>query len=563
MKARRLEKPVRWRTWALLGLVAVSLGLSGCQLLKPAPAGAIAVENKASFAPTEVQETVVGKPGGAKLMLAGFQPAGDQTPATDSGPEIASNAANKDAAKLNAGAEATAIDAPVALDLASALREAGVDNPTIALAQERIREALAGQLAARAMLMPSINLGSNFRLHRGALQDDPGFLFDPHSQGLFVGAGAGAVGTGAVTIPGVWLFSYLADAVYEPIVASQVVSADRAKARAVQNTILLNVSTVYLRLVAAEARVEILRQAQADINEIVRITTAFANSGEGAVADARRATANAEFVQRQIHGAEGDRQAAAARLAGLLSLDPSAAIRTPGGLVESFRLVDENADLDNLIAEALHTRPELAARAAEIQEAQTRFRQERARPWLPLVAVGYSAGAFGGGSNLVSTKFSNLQDRSDFSVLAAWNIQNLGVGNRARVSRAGSLVGQANAAYQAVVNQVRDEVASAQAAARMAARQAQTARSSLSAAEEAFRLDTERIRQGQGRPIEALDSFRQLVEARLELLRSIVAFDIAQMQLWVAMGSSPMAAAYSRANDVPPTAASHEPSWRQ
>jgi outer membrane protein TolC len=428
---------------------------------------------------------------------------------------------------------------PTVMDLATALRLAGVDNPTISLAQERIQEALAGQLGARSLLLPSINVGTNFRLHRGAYQDDPGFLLQPNSQGLFVGAGAGAIGTGAVAIPGVWLFSYLADSIYEPIVASQRVNESRAEAQGVQNAILLNVATAYLQLVAANARLEILHRAEADVGEIARITAAFAKSGEGVTSDARRAAANSEMVRRQIHGAEGDVRAASAILSGLLSQDPTSTILTPGEIVESFRLVEEDADLEALIVVAIRSRPELAARAAEIDEAQTRLRQERARPWLPLVAVGYSAGLFGGGSNLVSTNFSSLQDRADFSVLAAWNIQNMGLGNRADVSRARAVVGQANAEYQTTVNQVRKEVAEAQAAAKTAARQVEVAKAAVSIAEEGFRLDADRIKLGQGRPIEALDSFRQLLSARLELLRAIIAFDVAQFRLWVALGSTP------------------------
>jgi hypothetical protein len=54
-----------------------------------------------------------------------------------------------------------------------------------------------------------------------------------------------------------------------------------------------------------------------------------------------------------------------------------------------------------------------------------------------------------------------------------------------------------------------------------------------------FRLEAERIKLGQGRPIETLDSFRQLLQSRLELSRAIVAFDVAQFQLFVALGSNP------------------------
>ena len=528
--------------WAAAGLGFASLGLAGCQSVRERstnqPAPAIGTLSRWS---DDKSTHAVDTSDSSALVLGSLQTAREEKlpAATDD-----LGRAAREEADVRGPASATngdQTDAATVMDLATALRLAGVDNPTISLAQERIQEALAAQLGARSLLLPSINVGTNFRLHRGAYQDDPGFLIQPNSQGLFVGAGAGAIGTGAVAIPGVWLFSYLADSIYEPLVAGQRVNENRADAQGVQNTILLNVATAYLQLVAANARLEILRRAEADVGEIARITAAFAKSGEGVTSDARRAAANVEMVRRQIGEAEGDVKAASARLSALLSQDPTSTIHTPGELVESFRLVEEDADLEALIAVAIRSRPELAARAAEIDEAQTRLRQERARPWLPLVAVGYSAGLFGGGSNLVSTNFSSLQDRADFSVLAAWNIQNLGMGNRADVSRARAVVGQANAEYQTSVNMVRKEVAEAQAAAKTAARQVEVAKTAVSIAEEGFRLDADRIKLGQGRPIEALDSFRQLLSARLEILRAIIAFDVAQFRLWVALGSTPEA----------------------
>lgn len=430
------------------------------------------------------------------------------------------------------------------IDLGVALRLAGVDNPMISLAQERIQEALAGQLAARSLLLPSVNVGGNFRLHRGALQDDPGFLRMPNSQSLYLGAGAGTVGAGTVTIPGVWLFSHLGDAIYEPLAARQRVVARQSEARAVRNAVLFDVAAAYLQLVEAEARLVFLRRGESDVSEIVRITAAFAKTGEGAPSDANRAAANAELVRRQVCEAEGGIAAASARLSRLLTLDPSAWLRTPGGPIEAFRLVPEDTALDSLVAIAVKSRPELAARSAAVQEAQTVERQERVRPWLPLLAVGYSSGRFGGGSNLVEDEFGPLKGRSDFTVLAVWNIQNLGVGNHARVSRADAVVGRAVSEYELMLNQVRQEVAEAQAGAQTAAKQTEAAKAALSAAEEGFRLETERIWLGQGRPIEALDSFRQLLETRLDLVRAVIAFDIAQFRLFVAIGSSPEAGQY-------------------
>jgi outer membrane protein TolC len=437
------------------------------------------------------------------------------------------------------------------IDLGVALRLAGADNPTVNLAREQVREALAGQLAARSLLLPTVNVGGNYRFHNGPLQDDPGEFRNVTLQSGYFGLGAVAVGANPVAVPGVRLFAHLGDAVYEPLAARQRVAVRRSDAQAVQNRILLEVAVAYLELIGAEARLDVLRRAEADVDEIARVTAEFARTGQGAPPDANRAGANAELIRRQLRQAEGGVAVASARLARLLSLDPSLRLRSPGGPVESFRLAPENANLEGLLAVGVQARPETVARAAAIREAQVRIRQEKVRPFVPTLSVGYSAGTFGGGGTLAAANSSPWSGRSDFDVIAVWNVQNLGVGNHARVRAANAAFGQAVAGYDAALNQIRREIAEAQADARSAAQQIEAARVALAGAEEGFKLEKQRVNRAEGRPIEALDSFRQLTDARLDLVAALIAYDVAQFRLFVALGNNPAAGPSSCASDVP------------
>jgi hypothetical protein len=47
------------------------------------------------------------------------------------------------------------------------------------------------------------------------------------------------------------------------------------------------------------------------------------------------------------------------------------------------------------------------------------------------------------------------------------------------------------------------------------------------------------VKRAEGRPIEALDSFRQLTDARLDLIAALIAYDVAQFRLFVALGNVP------------------------
>ena len=53
------------------------------------------------------------------------------------------------------------------IDLESALRLAGAENPELLRARERVLEATAIRQLAAAQLLPNLNLGTNYDLHRG------------------------------------------------------------------------------------------------------------------------------------------------------------------------------------------------------------------------------------------------------------------------------------------------------------------------------------------------------------------------------------------------------------
>lgn len=439
------------------------------------------------------------------------------------------------------------------IDLAAAFQLAGIDNPTINLAREATREALARQQFAQALMLPNLSVGSSFHMHRGNLQSGQGTIRDVDRQDLYAGAGARAIGSQTVGIPGVRLFSHLGDAIYEPLAARQNVEARRSISTATENQVLLAVAGAYFDLVGAEVRLEAMRKSETDLEEVNRLTAAYAKRGQGRVGDAHRAEANLELLHRQIQDAEEQVAAASARLSGLLSLDPTMRLHTPGGILQPLTLIDEKADLATLIENAMMNRPEVRARLQQIAEARTRVRQEKVRPFLPLLSVGYSAGTFGGGSNLTaagitqtdgsvvtSPSFGRFDGRSDFDVFAVWTLRNAGAGNRAVVWRTEALTGQAIAALEDTRNEIRREISEALADAQSAARQIDTTREQLRIAEEGFREEMTRIKQVVGRPLETIDSFRQLLDARQEILAAVIAYNAAQYRLLVAVGFSPL-----------------------
>ncbi|MFO0866194.1 MAG: hypothetical protein U0744_16355 [Gemmataceae bacterium] len=322
------------------------------------------------------------------------------------------------------------------ISLEEALKRAGFANPTIALANEGIAAGEALRLQARSLLLPNIVAGLNVRLHEGNLQTARGVISNNPINSLFVGAGAEARGGGTVGVPGVRMIAHLGDALLEPRLAELRLSVLQSDAHAISRRVLADVLTRYLELCAANARLAAFRETIAELQEIVRITRNFAKAGQGRVGDAERAESELLLLTAEEQRLEGEQVVAAAALARLLDMEPSFPLKPADDMPPMLEWFDPTLNLDALLPQAERLRPELASRSAAIAFGQTRIRQERLRPFLPTLSVGYSAGTFGGGGSATPSAFSSFGSREDFDAYAVWTLRGLGLGNRAEVQRA-------------------------------------------------------------------------------------------------------------------------------
>jgi outer membrane protein TolC len=458
----------------------------------------------------------------------------------------------KQAPSISTGVVTPAIPSPETvreISLTDCLDLAGIENPTIRIAEQEVQSSLALQAKARALLLPSLTIGANYHLHNGPFQGSVGVIRKVDSQSLYYGFGARTLAAETVAYPGLWLFAHLGDAIYEPLVARQVVSNRQFTATATRNQVLLDVATRYLALLQAEGRLAVLRQSEMDFQEVVRLTANFAATGQGLEANADRARTDLLLLQFQERGAQEEVAVAAAELARLLNLDPETRLQTGNVPIRIVRLVDPNEPLPELIQLAVRTRPEAQAASTAIAASRTRLRQEKTRPFLPLLSIGYSAGNFGGGAVASSPTFGrtdppfgNFSGRTDFDAYAIWTLQNAGFGNLAQIKERRAELEQAQAERQRIVNEVEREVADAYNLSASRLRELQVAQRRVRSAIEGFQRDLNRIRALQGLPIEVLNSAELLVQARQTLLRAILGYNESQFQLFVALGQPPPAA---------------------
>ena len=434
------------------------------------------------------------------------------------------------------------------IDLVAALRLASGQNPSIALAQETVRELGAAQLAANALMLPTLIAGGNYDTHRGALQQSPGRILNVNRQSLYLGAGARTLAAESVAYPGLRIFGQLADAIYEPLAAAQMVSAGYSDSMATQNDILLDVSEGYLALVAAEEQLKSILDIQDQARKLATITGSYAETGQGSVADARRAETEALLIHAEVQQGEENVAAASAELCRLLQLDPSIRLKTVGGGLEIVPLVDPSHDLQQLIDTALLRRPELAARNAEIAEGNIRFRQECMRPFLPLVSAGLSAGGFGGGASggpnnggttIGPYNIHSFAARTDMDFFAVWTLQNMGIGNHQLQQRRQAELNQSIATRAIALNEVRAQVSEAFAEVNAQRKRVEVAQSRLKEAAVGYTEEFNRMLAAEGLPIEALDSLSRVNAARQAMILAVISYNQAQFRLYVSLGQAP------------------------
>ncbi len=423
------------------------------------------------------------------------------------------------------------------IDLTTAMRLAGANHLQIQLATERIREACARLDRAEVLWIPNVNLGVGYNRHDGPIQDTSGEVRNVSRQSLYFGGGpaiGGAPLSGGASGPArLFVDLSTADVFFAPLAARQNVGVHQHAQRVAVNDNLLQVGMAYQELVRAQFQVGIADEAIHNAEELVQLTESFETAGKGLVADTQRARAELQHRRHQRAVALERVDVSSAELARLLRLDPSTRLVSPEPQPLPMELISVETPIESLVGQGLTYRPEMAQHQTRVQEALTRIRQEEWRPWLPHLFVGYAGAGFGGGSN------SDIQDfgvRGDFDALAVWQVQNLGLGNRALRNERESQHRQAHFQFEWIRDQIIADVSQAYARARYRKEQMEYAQQQVNAAADALPLNLKGIRDGVIRPIEAQQAIASLASARNLYLASVIDFNQAQLQLTRAIG---------------------------
>jgi outer membrane protein TolC len=456
---------------------------------------------------------------------------------------------------------------PQPIDLRTALRLATTSNLDIAQARAVLDQAAAARQRAVSRVLPNVSGGATYLDHDGRIQKADGNILNSNRTSLAVGA------TPSLTLD-------IADAVFLPLAARQAENAARAASVRVTNDTLLAVADAYIAMLRAQRRLaradltlsfltdEQPSPSRAGSKGLYPLVRDVVEAGGKDALKSDLARLRVEILRRQEEraGLVQELRTASAELARLLRLDPRMAFQPLDDRWGALPMPGNDwlaQEVEVLIDFALRNRPELAENLALVQFGAQRERGARYRPYLPQLQVSYFAGGFGGGPlrdprTKITQELNGPIDRpisstgtigrfghrSDLGVSMAWQLQGLGFGNYAELREARAVSAQAQIRLTAAQERVGAQVVQTRAAITQNGERLWTSWEALNDKDgkpagpvfESVRLNFERIRGGEGRPLEALDSIRGLNDVLDAFANSLSDYDRTRFRLLVVLG---------------------------
>jgi outer membrane protein TolC len=437
------------------------------------------------------------------------------------------------------------------INLATALRLADGRPLVVAAAQASAWVAEARLQKAKVLWLPDLNLGFDYIRHDGYGPDTirgvnispdqvgPGAFGRSQNQNINFFYAGGAT----------FILRNATDMIFEPLAARQRLNAARWNIQTAKNDALLMTARAYYNVHRFRGQytgaVDVVRKGRKLVEEIAELRKDLVPAVE--VDRARNFLANLE--QQAVSYRQAWRRSSA-DLTQVLRLDPRAVVEPLEKDHMQITLIDPDRSLDDLIPIGLTNRPELAGQQAQVQAAIARIRQEKLRPFLPVVNINgfqtpyeqIQVGAFGIGNG---GKLNNWSGREDIAPQALWQIDGLGMGNMAMIKWRRGEQSQATVELFRVQDAVAAEVTRAQARLQSAAARTVQSERELVAALVNYNGVVEGLKQTKRfgnvlhlvfRPQEAVFSLQLLRLAYDNYYSTVADYNTAQFELFHALG---------------------------
>jgi outer membrane protein TolC len=423
------------------------------------------------------------------------------------------------------------------INLAVALRLSDARPLIVAAAQASVWVAEAQLTRAKVLWIPTLNIGFDYTRHDGGGPDfNKGILTAP-SINFFYGGG------------GMWGTIPIAEAIFQPLAARQVLNSAHWNIQSAKNDALLQTADAYFQvhqqrgiysggLYCVERGRDLVERINNLSRELVPVVEVY------------RARNMLADLEQQTVWARQEWRVASANLTQVLRLDPRALVEPLEHDHTQITLIDPGRPFDELMPIALLNRPELSAFQALVEAAAQQIRLEKARPFVPnLMINGFQtpyemiqAGIFGLGPN---TSLNQWTGRLDLSYQPLWQLEAFGIGNLARIKEARGMESKAIIEFFKAQDAVAGDVTRAVARVQSAAARVVQADRALRTAIITFNGNFEGLQQTHrlgnililvNRPQEAVFALQLLKVAFDEYFTTVAEYNRSQFELFHALG---------------------------
>jgi outer membrane protein TolC len=408
---------------------------------------------------------------------------------------------------------------PVGLD--TVFRLAEDQNLQVAIAREKVRAAYADKKVAAAKWIPDLWVGTAYYRHEGGIQDFNGNLIRSSYGSMFAGMEMNSQ------------FD-IREFAYQKVNAGRQLWQEKGELAKITNETMVEAANTYLDLLTARNGEAIAREMEIDLKELLKRAESLASQEKAAEIEVDRIKSELAGQQQALAKLRQQAEAASAKLAYLLGVDPCTEMIPVDAKLMPLELVDANPPCCALVQQAMQTGPgvaEMEGLLGLIHESMERA--QGPSKLMPVLGVRMAEGAFGAGPGSTST----WDNRFDLGMQARWNLTEY-VTAKERRCAAMARMQQAHLAYQDLRAKLAAGVQASRAEILGGHEQVVLGEKQIDGAKAAHKKSLDRLRlnvPGSSHS-EVLLAIRTVAFAQLNLLTAINNYDKAQVRLMVLLG---------------------------
>ncbi len=402
------------------------------------------------------------------------------------------------------------------INLETVLKLAGANNLTIQEYQLKYQQALADESKAKEWWLPNLYAGYTTHYLNGAAMNTDGKIFTNVDRNNFWGG----LGVGAEIDFNKGKYALLA--------TKQKAEAVNYQSTAEKNKAILEAVQTYFDLQAEQLKYFFLKQLVNQSDTISQQIKIKMDAGLIYQSDYLMAQSNYNHLKISMLQARNDWQQKSASLASLLNLENIVLLSSDTSLIQIELTKQPN---DTTYKNDFTKRPEFSQLNLEMQSFQTLRKTANEGLLLPKLRVGTDNGAFGAYSGPV-------QNTYQLNVALLWNLPLGRLTYKGDLKQWDSKIQLQQNKLEQFKNKYHEEIETATAQIQTAKEQVSIAKEALQSVAEALNQSIERQKLGTAKAFEVFQAQQFYLQAQLDYIDAVVAYNKVQYALYVAVGNN-------------------------